>query len=162
MKSYKPTDSGSGTKRKKNEASPKKPTTSVTMTGSGFKSKEYISDDDSSGESDKDAKKKQKVFARTRYLPAKQIGRPNQPKYFRFNFRHLIPRKRPIRNRRKRRTMTKKKKKKKSHLKAKRKKMRMNPTTQATNRITILKHKITVNIWFSIFVPFFLLYSFFL
>lgn len=62
MKNYKPSaggDSSGGKKRKKESSSPKK-STSVTMAGSGFKSKEYISDDSSSGESDSDKKKKKK------------------------------------------------------------------------------------------------------
>lgn len=48
-------------KRKKAEASPKKPISTAAMKGSGFKSKEYIEDSDSSSDGDKkDAKKTKK------------------------------------------------------------------------------------------------------
>uniref|UniRef100_A0A1B0D4W3 FACT complex subunit SSRP1 n=1 Tax=Phlebotomus papatasi TaxID=29031 RepID=A0A1B0D4W3_PHLPP len=50
-----------GTKRKK-DSSPKK---STSMSGSGFKSKEYISDEDSSSESEEDKKKKTKKDKKT-------------------------------------------------------------------------------------------------
>lgn len=65
MKTYKPSGNGesssagkSSSKRKKE--SPKKSTT-TTMAGSGFKSKEYISEDDSSADSENDKKSKKKV-----------------------------------------------------------------------------------------------------
>ncbi|XP_058461850.1 FACT complex subunit Ssrp1 [Malaya genurostris] len=53
----------SGKKRKKESISPKKPVSAAAMKGSGFKSKEYISGDDSSSSGDgdkKDAKKAKK------------------------------------------------------------------------------------------------------
>lgn len=68
MKTYKPsgeaeTSGGkSGAKRKK-ESPSKKPTT-TTMAGAGFKSKEYISEDESSVESADDKKTKKKVCDR--------------------------------------------------------------------------------------------------
>lgn len=67
MKNYKPSGNGesssgkSSVKRKKE--SPKKITT-TTMAGSGFKSKEYISEEDSSGESEADKKSKKKACKR--------------------------------------------------------------------------------------------------
>lgn len=62
MKSFKPaSDNGTTSKRKKE--SPSKKITSTTMAGAGFKSKEYISDDSTSGEDSgkEKSKKKQKV-----------------------------------------------------------------------------------------------------
>lgn len=63
MKDYKPASkdeggSGVGTKRKK-ESPSKKPSATI-MAGSGFKSKEYISDESSSADSDGEKKKKKK------------------------------------------------------------------------------------------------------
>lgn len=63
MKNYKPSgegeSSGAATSAKRKKESPKKSTT-TTMAGSGFKSKEYISEDDSSGDSESDKKKSKK------------------------------------------------------------------------------------------------------
>lgn len=76
MKNYKPSSSGGdesgGKKRKKESSSPKK-STATTMAGTGFKSKEYISDDDSSSGSDKDKKKKKKVNIRILIIQIKRI-----------------------------------------------------------------------------------------
>lgn len=57
MKSYKPPTVDSSKKRKSESSSPSKKVTSVTMTGSGFKSKEYISDDESSSDGGRGKKK---------------------------------------------------------------------------------------------------------
>lgn len=62
MKNYKPSGDGETSKSsdsKRKKESPKKSTT-TTMAGSGFKSKEYISEDDSSAESEDDKKSKSK------------------------------------------------------------------------------------------------------
>lgn len=63
MKNYKPSgEAASGSKKRKKESvSPKKASIAASMGGSGFKSKEYISDEDSSsGNSDGDKKKSKK------------------------------------------------------------------------------------------------------
>lgn len=62
MKNYKPSGdaSSSTSKRKKENSSPKK-AANTTMGGSGFKSKEYISDVDSSDSNSEKKKKKRKV-----------------------------------------------------------------------------------------------------
>lgn len=65
MKTYKPSADAPETASKSKDAkrkkeSPKK-VSSTTMAGSGFKSKEYISDDDSSADSDSGADKKKKT-----------------------------------------------------------------------------------------------------
>ncbi|GAB0088101.1 FACT complex subunit SSRP1 [Sergentomyia squamirostris] len=64
MKNYKAEGGGKGKKdsedqgkKRKKDSSPKK---STSMSGSGFKSKEYISEEDSSSESEEDDKKKKK------------------------------------------------------------------------------------------------------
>lgn len=57
MKAYKPPSDSSN--KRKHESPSKKASTSVTMTGSGFKSKEYISEDESSSD-DSSGKKKNK------------------------------------------------------------------------------------------------------
>lgn len=60
MKSYKPPEDAASSSKRKHE-SPSKKNTSQTMSGAGFKSKEYISED-SSSEGGGDEKKKKKVI----------------------------------------------------------------------------------------------------
>lgn len=68
MKSYKPSGSDTApTKDKKKNESPTKKT-AASMTGSGFKSKEYISDESSSAGSDDEKSKKKVCFIQDLFL----------------------------------------------------------------------------------------------
>lgn len=57
MKNYKPPSSDSSKRKVESLSSPSKKTISQTMSGSGFKSKEYISEDDSSSDGGSGKKK---------------------------------------------------------------------------------------------------------